>query len=97
MTDRCEKCGRPIVARLYPDADDCSQDFDGSPDPTCRIISAAYRRGLREGVELARRHVHKTECDACLGKVGWDRVGCAYCVESVDWFAVDDELERRLK
>lgn len=54
MTDHCEKCGRFVVATHYPDVDDCSQDFGGSTDPVCHLIHDAYRRGLREGVELAK-------------------------------------------
>lgn len=92
MTDRCEKCGRLVPARYG-----MGGSLSGDPETHClneggrwcRIISDAYRRGLREGVELAKGEACITEDTHFVPGMGH--------VHEIDWTDVDAELERRLK
>jgi hypothetical protein len=50
MGDVCSKCHRP---KGHP-ADDADSDCPGEIFTSCHIATAAYHRGLRAGVELAK-------------------------------------------
>lgn len=85
MTDRCEKCYREKgdihSADHYTDGRDrCWRENALS----CQV-TGAYRRGLREGVEIAKAHAFGVPATR---DNDWG---------TVDWSDVDAELERRLK
>lgn len=99
MTDRCEKCGRPFAP--VDGIPGMSQCF-GTGHWQCAFAADAYRRGLREGVEMAKDRVGKEPCERHrapppFGTIEWDRGACFACEERLDWTDVDAELERRLK
>ena len=91
MTDTCEKCGRPVAVTFGERLDDahrwCSRTQRGASDPTeCEAVAAAYRRGLREGVALARaKFRRRLGSSPGIGPMEFD-----------DWTDVDAELDRRM-
>jgi hypothetical protein len=90
MAERCEKCGRPYLPR--------ANGYGGGVGPshvtTCRakgstncdVASAAYQRGLRAGVELAKEHAY-----AETKSSGYEISGA-----SIEWFDVDAALAEKL-
>lgn len=86
MTDVCPKCGRPKWAP-EPNGWNPSQEDACVREDTrlCRVAAEAYQRGLRDGVEMAKRHVSASATPQQGG----------YFVR-VHWSGVEDELTRRL-
>lgn len=81
--DVCPRCRR----RISRSGTACVVDvcaFTGSFG--CEITAEAYRRGLRDGVELAREHAIPDT----------NYIGSGDYVGVTDWTLVDAELERRL-
>ena len=74
----CERCGR----RMTPYADVRDGECRLRGDTDC-LIHAAYVRGLREGVEVAKDNV-------AVGTLSNGNV-------VTDWTDVDAEIERRVK
>ena len=93
MTDTCEKCGRPVAVTFGERLDDahrwCSRTQRGASDPTeCEAVAAAYRRGLREGVAIAKSEACITEDTHFVAGMGH--------VHEIDFTDVDAELTRRI-
>jgi hypothetical protein len=87
---KCERCHRITLCSVhgrerlaYPAH--CHKD--GAPDPTCDVVAAAYQRGLRAGVELAKY-------EAFIVSVGSRDVPCS---SHIDWTDVDAALAEKLK
>lgn len=53
MSTTCERCGRPKESRSALFRSDARVCTSGS---VCGAIADAYRRGLREGVAIAKEH-----------------------------------------
>lgn len=85
MRETCRHCRLP-KARDREDIGECyCHDVDGLGDEldalVCDVRADAYRRGLREGVAIAKRN----ERLVSSSDNHWD----------VDWSAVDVEIARR--
>jgi hypothetical protein len=81
MTDQvCPRCRRPIAKRSNIVGNMCGGGF------ACDIATAAYRRGLRDGADVAKRELVMKD----IGKGHQP-------YEVPDWTDVDAEIERLTK
>lgn len=87
MTERCEKCGRPIATKRGAGRDQCTDapgigtEFDAFE---CVIFAAGRRAGMREAIEASafecedRARMNegsamKSDADGCRGDAAWYR------------------------
>jgi len=81
MGETCPKCRRESRTGSAQEVGERYYDYCWAVDGTaCRVAAAGYRRGIDEGVRLAKAHAN-IDCSAVAGPV------------VVDWTDVDKAAE----